>query len=89
MSKTTKIDILDSGECVHVQFVGQYKGDDVIYDAVIYTLRLHHSSMVYEMAVDQVKKSFPSYLPPEERGTTYKNRPQRRRRGRDGPDRTD
>lgn len=67
-----EIDVLDSGECVHVQFVGQYKGDDVIYDAVIYTLRLHHSSMVYEMAVEQVKKSFPKYVPPEDRSSSYK-----------------
>lgn len=67
-----EIDVLDSGECVHVQFVGQHKGADVIYDAVIYTLRLHHSSMVYEMAIEQVKKSFPGYIPPEDRSSSYK-----------------
>lgn len=67
-----EIDVLDSGECVHVQFTGKDKGEDVIYDAVIYTLRLHHSSMVYEMAVEQIKKSYPGYVPPEDRSDTYK-----------------
>lgn len=67
-----EMDLLDSGECVHIQFVGPYKGDEVIYDAVIYTLRLHHSSLVYEMAVDKVRKSFPNYMPPEDRKPNYK-----------------
>lgn len=70
------LDMLEAGECEHIQFVGKYKGEDVIYDALIYTLRLHHSSMVYEMAVEQIKKSFPSYVPPEEREPTYKISPE-------------
>ncbi|RIV20676.1 hypothetical protein DYU11_21835 [Fibrisoma montanum] len=70
------LDVLESGECVHVQFPGQYKTEEVIYDALIYTLRLHHSSMVYEMAVDQVKKTFPEYVPPEDRQPGYRISPE-------------
>ncbi len=69
------LDVLESGECVHVQFPGQYQGQDVIYDALVYTLRLHHSSLVYEMAVDQVRKTYPDYLPPEDRQPGYKIAP--------------
>ncbi|MFN3381227.1 MAG: hypothetical protein ACK41O_17340, partial [Runella zeae] len=49
----------DQGELAHVQFVGNYKGQEVIYDAIIYTLRLHHSSLVYEKAVEQAQKVYP------------------------------
>ncbi|TAE30187.1 MAG: hypothetical protein EAZ91_10685 [Cytophagales bacterium] len=70
------IDMLETGECEHIQFVGNYKGEEVIYDALIYTLRLHHSSMVYEMAVGELKKSFPGYVPPEERAPNYKISPE-------------
>ena len=51
----------DSGELAHVQFVGNYKDHEVIYDAIIYTLRLHHSSLVYEKAVEQAQKVYPNY----------------------------
>jgi len=67
-----EVDMLESGECVHVQFVGHENGQEVICDAIIYTLRLHHSSLVYEMAVEKAKKSFPQYVAPEERKPTYK-----------------
>ncbi|MGA0558659.1 hypothetical protein ACO2Q8_18505 [Larkinella sp. VNQ87] len=70
------LEVLNSGECVHVQFVGKYKGDEVIYDAIIYTLRLHHSSLVYEMAMEKVKKSFPQYVPVEDRKPGYRIDPE-------------
>ena len=65
------LDVLESGECVHIQFPGQYDNQEVIYDALVYTLRLHHSSLVYEMAVEQVQKTFPTYVPPEDRQPGY------------------
>ena len=34
-------------EFAHFLFVGDYEGKEVIYDAVLYTLRLHHSSVLY------------------------------------------
>jgi len=65
------LDVLESGECVHIQFPGVYQQQPVIYDALVYTLRLHHSSLVYEMAVEQVQKAFPTYVPPEDREAGY------------------
>ena len=66
----------ENDELAHVQFVGEYKGQEVIYDAIIYTLRLHHSSLVYEKAVAQAQKVFPKYLPLDERGPGYKIKPE-------------
>lgn len=65
----------ENGELAHVQFVGSYKGQEVIYDAIIYTLRLHHSSLVYEKAVEQAQKVYPDYLPLDERAPGYKISP--------------
>ncbi len=58
-------------EYAHFQFVGDYKGQEVIYDAVIYTLRLHHSSLVYEAAEKKALKLYPLYVPMENRDETY------------------
>ena len=65
------LDVLESGECAHIQFIGKDAGQEVIYDGLIYTLRLHHSSTVYETAVAQIRKSHPEYVPPEEREPGY------------------
>jgi hypothetical protein len=40
----------ENNEHAHVQFVGYFKEKEVIYDALIYTLRLHHSTLVYDAA---------------------------------------
>lgn len=58
-------------EYAHFQFVGDFNGQEVIYDAVIYTLRLHHSSLVYEAAEKKAMKHFPLYVPMENRDETY------------------
>ncbi len=63
---------VDAGEMVHVQFVGKHNGQTMICDAVVYTLRLHHGSLVYERALEQTKAVFPHYLSPEEREADYK-----------------
>ncbi|MBD2757347.1 hypothetical protein [Spirosoma validum] len=70
------LDTLDEGECVHIQFPGQYQGQEVIFDTLFYTLRLHHSSLVYEMALEQVRKTYPDYIPPEDRQLSYKISPE-------------
>ena len=70
------LDTLDEGECVHIQFPGQYQSQEVIFDTLVYTLRLHHSSLVYEMALDQVRKTYPDYVPPEDRKINYKITPE-------------
>ena len=70
------LDVLDEGECVHIQFPGQYQGQEVIFDALVYTLRLHHSSLVYEMAIEEIRKTYPEYVPPEERKPSFKITPE-------------
>ncbi|AQG79754.1 hypothetical protein [Spirosoma montaniterrae] len=70
------MDVLETGECVHIQFPGLYDGQEVVFDALVYTLRLHHSSLVYEMAVEQIRKTYPEYVPPEDRPANYKISPE-------------
>ncbi len=48
-------------EFAHFFFVGSYEGKECIFDAVMYTLRLHHSSLLYEMADDRAAEEFPRY----------------------------
>ncbi len=54
-------------ENVHFYFIGKFEGKEVIYDAVLYTLRLQHESDLFEIAEHQAAKHFPQY-----RKITYK-----------------
>ncbi|MEX2513025.1 MAG: hypothetical protein WD398_08975 [Cyclobacteriaceae bacterium] len=51
----------NSDEFVNFYFIGKYEGREVIYDAVLYTLRLHYNSELYELAEHEVAKKFPEY----------------------------
>ena len=51
----------NTDEYAHFYFVGKFEGREVIYDAVIYTLRLHHESELYEIAEHRAAKHFPEY----------------------------
>lgn len=52
----------DNGdEYVNFMFIGKYKGREVIYDAVIYTLRLNHHSDLYEMAEQKTVERYPEF----------------------------
>lgn len=52
----------DNGdEYVNFMFIGEYKGREVIYDAVIYTLRLNHRSDLYEIAEQKTVERFPEF----------------------------
>jgi len=51
----------NSDEYFHFQFIGNYEGKPVLYDAVMYTLRLHHSSEVFEIAEHKAAKHFPNF----------------------------
>ena len=53
----------NSEEYKNFQFIGIYEGKEAIYDAVIYTLRLHHASEVYEMAEHKAAQKFPNFKP--------------------------
>lgn len=50
-----------SDEYAHVQFIGTYEGREVIYDAVLYTLRLQHESELFELAEHKAAQHFPQY----------------------------
>ena len=51
----------NSDEYAHFYFLGKYEGKDVVYDTVIYTLRLQHESELYEIAEHRAAKHFPEY----------------------------
>jgi hypothetical protein len=51
----------NSDEFVNFYFVGMQEGKEVIYDAALYTLRLHHASEVYELAEHEAAKKFPNF----------------------------
>jgi hypothetical protein len=53
----------DSEDFVHFQFVGMYEGKEVIYDTILSTLALHHSSLVFEEAEKKVQKIHKDYVP--------------------------
>ncbi|MCF2443870.1 hypothetical protein L0657_07870 [Dyadobacter sp. CY345] len=57
----------ENNEHAHIQFVGYYKDKEVVYDALIYTLRLHHSTLVYDAALEKLKLQMPDYISPDER----------------------
>ena len=48
-------------EYVHFYFIGMYEGRETLYDAVIYTLRLHHNSELYEIAEHKAAQRFPEF----------------------------
>jgi hypothetical protein len=66
----------ENNEHAHVQFVGYYKDKEVVYDALIYTLRLHHSTLVYDAALERLQKEMPDYISPDERPENYKDNPE-------------
>ncbi len=61
--KTFKIipDEENSDEFANFYFIGMYEGKEVIYDAALYTLRLHHASEIYELAEHEAAKKFPNF----------------------------
>jgi hypothetical protein len=52
----------NNDEYLHFYFVGKDdSGAEVIYDAVIYTLRFHHESELFEIAEHRAANHFPDY----------------------------
>ena len=51
----------NSEEYVNFYFIGEYEDKEVIYDAVIYTLRLHYHSELYEIAEHKAAQRFPNF----------------------------
>jgi hypothetical protein len=48
-------------EYAHFYFIGLFEGKEVIYDAVMYTLRLQHESEMFEIAEHRAARHFPDY----------------------------
>jgi hypothetical protein len=67
--------ISEDKEMVHIQFVGRFNNQEVIYDAILSTLQLHYSSQVYEAAEKEAMEQFPLYVPLENRDSNYKSNP--------------
>ena len=51
----------NSDDFMNFLFIGKHEGRDVIYDAVIYTLKVQHHSEVYEIAEHEAAIKFPDY----------------------------
>jgi hypothetical protein len=51
----------NSDEYFHFYFIGKHNGQETIYDAAIYTLRLEHESELYEIAEHKAALHFPQY----------------------------
>jgi hypothetical protein len=45
----------------HFQFIGQHKGKEVVFDAIMYTLWFQHELELYELAEHEAAKHFPNY----------------------------
>jgi len=51
----------NSDDFMNFYFIGKYEGKEVIYDAAIYTLKLQHSSEIYDLAEHKVAQKYPNY----------------------------
>lgn len=51
----------NSNDFMNFYFIGKHEGEEVIYDAALYTLRLQHSSEIHEMAEQKVAEKFPEF----------------------------
>jgi hypothetical protein len=51
----------NSEEYAHFNFIGKYEGREVVFDAVMYTLRLQHESEMFEIAEHRAARHFPQY----------------------------
>lgn len=55
----------EEADYVQFQFVGKHEGKEVIYDAVLSTLSMHHSSRLYEEAEKKVANIYKDFVPYE------------------------
>ncbi len=51
----------NSDEYQHFYFIGKHEGEEVIFDAVICTLRLEHEGELLDVAEAQAASAFPDY----------------------------
>jgi hypothetical protein len=48
-------------EYAHFYFVGVHEGKEVLFDTVLYTLRMQHESELFEIAEQKAAQHFPGY----------------------------
>ncbi len=48
-------------EFAHFYFLGSHDGKEVLFDAVLYTLRMQHESEMFEIAEHKAAQHFPQY----------------------------
>jgi hypothetical protein len=48
-------------EYAHFFFIGKHEGKEVIYDTVLYTLRMQHEGELFEIAEHRAAQQFPDY----------------------------
>ncbi|MEL7004051.1 MAG: hypothetical protein AAFN93_15125 [Bacteroidota bacterium] len=51
----------NTDEYANFYFIGMYEGREVLYDAALYTLKLHHTSEIYEIAEHRAAQHFPEF----------------------------
>ncbi|EMR00950.1 hypothetical protein [Cesiribacter andamanensis] len=51
----------NSEDYINFNFIGEHEGKEVVFDAVLYTLRLHYHSELYELAEHKAAQRFPNY----------------------------
>jgi hypothetical protein len=51
----------NSDEYAHFFFIGTHEGEEVVFDSVLYTLRLQHESELFDVAEQRAAKQFPYY----------------------------
>ena len=51
----------NSEEYAHFFFIGTHEGEEVIFDSVLYTLRLQHESELFDVAEQRAAQQFPHY----------------------------
>ncbi len=51
----------NSDDYVNFYFIGNYEGEEVLFDAALYTLRVHYHSELYELAEHKAAQKFPNF----------------------------
>lgn len=58
-------DEINNDQIAHFYFTGFYDGKEVVFDAVMYTLRLAYNAALHEIAEEEAAKQFPDFKPME------------------------
>ena len=51
----------NSDEYINFYFLGKHEGEEALFDAALYTLRMHHNGEMYAIAEDQAREQFENF----------------------------